>query len=513
VSETQVLLVEDEPGYARFLREVLADAEDGPYRISAVSSLADALARLAAATFDIVLLDLGLPDADGTEALLRVGDAGPDVPIVVLSALNDLDVALESMRIGAQEYLVKGQAENVLLPRAIRYAIERKRLQAAAATARAEAERANAVKDDFLAMLGHELRNPLAPIVNALGLLRRRAGPQFERERSIIDRQVRHLIQLVDDLLDVSRIARGKVELHPTTVDVADIVSDGLEIARPVLDERGHTVQTEAPRGDLFVDGDRARLAQVVANLLTNAAKYTNRGGSIAIRAHADGASVAVSVRDNGVGIPASLLPRVFDLFQQGERPLDRTAGGLGLGLAIVKSIVTLHGGTVTAASDGVGLGSEFTIRLPSGAAPAVRRPTPAHGAALAEDAPRRRVLIVEDNEDVAAMLESALQDLGHTARTAGEGPSALALAESFHPDVALLDIGLPGMDGYELARQMRARLGDEAPLLVAVSGYGQKADRARARNAGFDHHLVKPVPVELFEELFASMPTRKRQP
>ncbi|HVV50897.1 MAG TPA: response regulator [Polyangia bacterium] len=502
----QVLLVEDEPGYARFLREVLIDAEGAPYRITSAGTLEAALGEIARQAFDVVLLDLGLPDADGTEALERVAAAAPGAPIVVLSALHDLDVALESMRAGAQEYLVKGQAEHLLLPRAIRYAVERKRLQTLAAAARAEAERANAVKDDFLAMLGHELRNPLAPIVNALALMRRQGAQQVERERSIIDRQVRHLVQLVDDLLDVSRIARGKLEIRPADVDVADLVADGLEIARPVFDKRRHEVEIDVPRGQLYVHGDRARLVQVVANLLTNAAKYTNAGGKVAIAARDEGGTVSLSVRDNGIGIAASLLPRVFDLFAQGERSLDRAGGGLGLGLAIVKSIVTLHGGTVSVSSGGLGQGSEFIVRLPS-IAPSDQPEAPVIEAPRARpDAPRRRVLIVDDNEEMTEMLEAVLQAMGHTTRTANDGPSGLAAAESFQPEVALVDIGLPVMDGYELARQMRARLGDRVPVLIAVSGYGQEADRARSREAGFDHHLVKPVPPKVFEDLFASL-------
>jgi signal transduction histidine kinase len=505
---TRVLLVEDEPAYARLLREVLAEAgtTQSP---TWVGSLEDALAQLREDTFDIVLLDLGLPDADGNEALTRVAEAAPATPIVVLSALHDLDFALASMRLGAQEYLVKGQSEIVLVPRAIRYAIERKRMQDIVTAAKAEAERANSVKDEFLAMLGHELRNPLAPIVTAIALMRLRGGTApIDRELKIVDRQVQHLVRLVDDLLDVSRIARGKLELHRERVDLADVVADGLEIAQSLIETRRHSVSVDVPGGSYVVDGDRSRLGQVLANILMNAAKYTNVGGELEVSAKANGDSVELSVRDNGIGMTPELAEKSFERFQQGARTIDRSAGGLGLGLAIVKSIVELHGGEARVASAGPGLGSEVVVRLPldtTRAATSEREPSPA---AHPADVPRR-VLIVDDNHDGAEMLDAGLRRLGHTTRTAHDGRSALETAEDFHPDVALLDIGLPEMDGYELARRMRSQLGDEAPVLVAVTGYGQETDRLRAEAAGFDRHLIKPIDLAAFEELFASLPTK----
>lgn len=263
----RVLLVEDDPGYARFLREILLEAE-GDYVVVHVESADDAGAQLGAGTFDIVLLDLGLPDADGTEALRRVASTAPSTPILVLSSLSDVDVALESMRIGAQEYLVKGQAEHFLLARAIRYAIERRRTQDVIAAARVDAERANAVKDDFLAMLGHELRNPLAPIVTALALLKLKGHEDITRELSVIERQVNHMVRLVDDLLDVSRIARGKMALDRKSVVLAEIVMAGVETVTPLVREKRHVLSLDV-KPDQFVDGDRSRLAQVVVNLLT----------------------------------------------------------------------------------------------------------------------------------------------------------------------------------------------------------------------------------------------------
>jgi signal transduction histidine kinase len=502
-----VLLVEDEPGYARFLREVLLEAEDDGYEAECVHSLDAALERLRAGELDIVLLDLGLPDADGTEALERVGERAPDLPVVVLSARNELDVALASMRIGAQEYLVKGQAEHLLLPRAIRYAIERKRLQSGVVAARAEAERANAVKDDFLAMLGHELRNPLAPIVSALDLLERKEHSDIDRELTILRRQVNHLVYLVSDLLDVARIAHGKVELHRSVVDVADVVSTAVETAGPLLEERGHHLSLAVPHGRWLVNGDAARLAQVVSNLLTNAAKYTEQGGHVAVRARGDGDAVELSVEDDGVGMDPALLARVFEVFVQGERQLHRSSGGLGIGLSIARRLVTLHGGTLSATSDGNGKGSCFVIRLPLHLAAASARASDAQAAPAAASNGARRVLIVDDNADGAEMLELALRSLGHATCVAHDGPNALAAVRTFRPDVALLDIGLPVMDGFEVARRMQAEFGARAPVLIAVTGYGQGTDRDRSRAAGFAQHLVKPVELDALAAALAASP------
>jgi signal transduction histidine kinase/CheY-like chemotaxis protein len=376
------------------------------------------------------------------------------------------------------------------------------------ANARAEAERANTVKDAFLAMLGHELRNPLSPILTALELMTARGAAGLEKERTIIDRQVRHLVRLVDDLLDVSRFTRGKIELHRARVDMADVVADGIETASPLLEQRCQRLEIEAPRAHPFVYGDRARLAQVVANLLTNAAKYTDPKGRIHIAWAEEGRDVVLRVSDSGMGMAPELVPRVFNLFEQGARTIDRAAGGLGLGLAIVKSITSMHGGTVAATSEGPGRGSEFVVRLPlmepAHEAEASRSQDP--GGARCQ-ASTRRVLIVDDNEDGADLLDVALQTMGHTTRVAHDGPEALEAARDFHPDVALIDIGLPVMDGYEVARRLRAMFDGACPKLVAVTGYGQESDRQRAREAGFDRHLVKPVELSRLAELIAPIP------
>ncbi|HEY0715099.1 MAG TPA: ATP-binding protein, partial [Polyangia bacterium] len=370
---------------------------------------------------------------------------------------------------------------------------------------RRTAEDANRAKDEFLAMLGHELRNPLAPITTALQLMRLRAGNVAQNERTVIERQVAHLTRLVDDLLDVSRITRGKVEIRKQPVEMAEVVAKAIEMASPLLERRQHHLDVQVASEGLMVGADLTRLAQVVANLLTNAAKYTDPGGRIVIRAGGDTEQVWLSVRDNGIGIDAAVLPHVFDLFMQERQSIDRSQGGLGLGLAIVRSLVALHGGTASVHSGGKGRGSEFTIRLPRSA------PTVLAEAAMGIDGrdagangvgPQLRILIVDDNEDAAGLLVEALSILGHEVRSANDGPKSLEVVEAFVPDVALLDIGLPVMDGYELARRLRSNPRLSKTRLVAITGYGQESDRHRSSEAGFDLHLVKPVTVERLESV-----------
>ncbi|MBS1816862.1 MAG: response regulator [Acidobacteria bacterium] len=370
--------------------------------------------------------------------------------------------------------------------------------------ARESAETANRAKDEFLAMLGHELRNPLAPIVTALQLLRLRG--HASRELDVLDRQVFHLSRLVDDLLDVSRIARGKIELRLSVVEMASVIARAVETASPLLEQRRQPLQLDVPTSGLRVTGDEARLAQVVANLLTNASKYSDEGSPISMRAYSDAGQAVVRVRDYGMGMTEDMLSTVFDLFVQHPQAIDRARGGLGLGLTIVQGIVERHGGTVFAHSEGLGRGSEFIVRLPLTVhVPDGRGDTgiTAPGTARVHDA--LRVLIVDDNRDAAEMIGAALQMHGYTTAVAFDGPDALALAPSFQPDVALLDIGLPAMDGYELAGRLRA-MGLTGLTLVAVSGYGQVTDQERSHEAGFDAHLVKPVDLDQLHDTITSL-------
>ena len=380
---------------------------------------------------------------------------------------------------------------------------ERENLLVQAQEARREAEAANRSKDEFLAMLGHELRNPLAPIFTALHLMSLRAAGVAQRERTVIERQVKHLAALVDDLLDVSRITRGKVELKKQKIEIADVVAKAIELASPLLEQRRHHLTVEVPTRRLAVDGDATRLAQVVSNLLTNAAKYTETGGRIAVTAERHGGQIVLRVHDSGIGIAPDMLPRVFDLFTQERQAIDRSQGGLGLGLAIVKSLVVLHGGTVEAYSEGRGRGSEVTVRLPAAEdrtedVMAMSMHSAGTGAAVGSFAlGGRRVLIVDDNQDAALLLSDALSELGHTTRVAHDGPEALQIAAEFVPEVAVLDIGLPVMDGFELARRLREQPALRRARLIALTGYGQQEDRQRSAEAGFDAHLVKPVQIQ----------------
>lgn len=362
--------------------------------------------------------------------------------------------------------------------------------------ARSRAEDATLAKDHFLAMLGHELRNPLSPIVTGLDLLRMRGV--WSPEHDIIQRQVGHLLHLVDDLLDISRITRGHLTLEREAIEVAPVITRALEMTAPLLDLRAHQVHIDVPARGLCVSGDPARLAQVFSNLINNAAKYSNPGAPIRIAACQDGAQVRVEVADEGIGIDSHMLEAVFDLFEQQSHGLDRAQGGLGLGLAIVRSLVVQHGGQVRVSSQGQGRGSCFTVELPRLSDEVCERRALAPAAA-ARVPMRGRILLVDDNADAASTLAKALQASGFEVRTAGDGPEALRLATGFRADVALLDIGLPVMDGYELAGLLRELWG-EPTRLVALTGYGQESDRLRARDAGFDAHLVKPVEWPLLE-------------
>ena len=371
----------------------------------------------------------------------------------------------------------------------------------ALALARREAETANRAKDEFLAMLGHELRNPLAPISTALQLMRLKPNVGAERERAVIERQVQHLIGLVDDLLDVSRITRGKVELRLVPIALADALARSIEIASPLFEQQRHQLDVDVPR-DLFVLADLGRIGQIISNLLTNAAKYTPPGGRVVVRGRRAGARVELSISDNGIGIDASMLERIFEPFIQTQQSLERSQGGLGLGLAIVANLVKLHGGTVRAKSDGRGRGTELLVSLPALDVPQTSAAAPAQSAVIATNG-MGRVLVVDDNVDAAEMLKDLLVTVGYDVSLAHDGPAALEIAETFRPQIGVLDLGLPVMDGFELARSLQRQTHLGAPKLIALTGYGQSEDRAKTAEAGFAAHLVKPVD---FEKLRALM-------
>jgi signal transduction histidine kinase len=358
-------------------------------------------------------------------------------------------------------------------------------------------------KDRFLAMLSHELRNPVAAISSAVTLGRDNdRRDDGTRLIDVIERQVHRLTQLIDDLMDVSRITQGKVRLRWGPVDVGAIAASAIEAARPLLEQRKHTLETAIPSHTFWVNGDSTRLEQIFTNLLNNAAKYTPSGGRIALTMARDGDEVVVRFRDSGVGIAPDLLPRIFDLFTQGDRSLARSEGGLGIGLTLVKTLTELHGGSVCAASDGPDAGSEFMVRLPAIRKPLI--PAPKRQPGDRPDPPPRplRVLVVDDHIDLAHGLSQLIGRLGHQVQAVNDGPTALESARAFRPEVVLLDIGLPGMDGYEVASRLRSQAGARSLVLVAITGYGQEEDRRRSHEAGFDFHLVKPIDLEILKRI-----------
>jgi CheY-like chemotaxis protein/two-component sensor histidine kinase len=370
-------------------------------------------------------------------------------------------------------------------------------------------------KDEFLATLAHELRNPLAPIRQAARLARSQQATDAQRRWSqdVIERQVQHMALLLDDLLDVSRITRGKLELKRQRVQLASVVETALETARPLLDERRQRVTTDLPATPVWLDADPLRLAQILANLLTNAAKYSEPGGRVDLRASTDAGRLSISVSDTGIGIEPELLPRVFEMFSQVKSSIDRAEGGLGIGLALVKGLVELHEGTVEARSEGLGKGAEFVVTLPlpgHGQQPAAQ-----NGDSTRNETPPRaaRILVADDNRDAAASLATLLQLDGHEITVANDGRHALAAAESFRPHIALLDIGMPKLNGYEVARHVRAEAWGKSVVLVAVTGWGQSEDKRRAFEAGFDHHFTKPLDLDVLGAFLNDVLSRRREP
>jgi signal transduction histidine kinase len=457
----------------------------------------------------------------------RVADTGqpwPDVPLVAEDVMDE--PLLEQRR---EVYQAEGIASLLLTPLRVHGAVsgtlvfyyhQRRRLGevtvqlatalgnlAAAAVGTAElyerqsalrrqAEQGDRAKGVFLATLAHELRNPLAPILPSLQVLRRAGADPAVRLAEVerLERQVRHLGRMVDDLVDVARLDRGRLALRTERLDLARLARTAALDRRALFEQGGLVLAVEAPQTPLWVQGDALRLTQVLNNLLDNAAQYTSRGGRVEVRARADEArrQAAVSVADTGAGIEPALLPRVFHVFAQGEQGIDRARGGLGLGLAMVHGLVELHGGTVEAASEGLGRGSVFTVRLPLEPEPEALTEVPKSPSAIG--VPMLRVLVVEDNPDAATSLQLLLEVLGHEVRVARTGPEGVEEAGAWKPDAVISDIGLPGIDGYEVARQVRRLPGMERAVLVALTGYGSEEDRRRSRESGFDRHLVKPA-------------------
>jgi signal transduction histidine kinase len=475
---------------------------------------------------DIVILDVNMPDIDGMEVCRRLKADPATASLMILqvsaSAIASADRAL-AMETGADGFLVHPVEPRELIAN-VRALLRLRRTEETLRHRTEELSRAAEAKDNFLAMLGHELRNPLAPILNAVEVLREAppGSEPFERACHVVGRQTRHLSRLVDDLLDVSRITHGNIELRLQPVELNEAVRQAVETSQPLIAAQHHALELSPAPGPVYVAADPTRLEQVLTNLVNNAVKYTPSGGRIGVSVEAEAAPegalpghgmAVVRVRDTGRGISPDMLPRVFDLFTQADPTIDRSQGGLGLGLTLVRRLVEMHGGSVSAASAGADQGSEFTVRLPAWESGSVTRaleggrPAPP-GAAPTADAQRlargKRVLVVEDNDDSRETMTDLLTLWGHEVATASDGVQAVDAALALQPEVALIDIGLPGLDGYEVARRLRADGRGKALRLVALTGYGQPEDRARALEAGFDEHLVKPVEPEALSRLLA---------
>jgi signal transduction histidine kinase len=541
--KVNVLIVDDRPNNLAAL-EVLLDGLDLNF-VRAYSGR-DALRHLLREDFALILMDVQMPDMDGLEtaALIRQRDRNRRTPIMFLTAFEHQDVQVSrSYALGGVDFLVKPIVPEVLRSKVSVFAelfrnAQMVRDQArqlrdqqqheheARLTAekeswevgrlRAEAERVqeeNRRKDEFLAMLAHELRNPLAPILNAIQILNH-APPDAEaaaNARDIIERQTRHMARLLDDLLDVSRITRGKIELRKEPVELAQLLHRTVESARPFIAAREHHLEVVLPQQAVWLNADPTRLEQVFANLLNNAAKYTEPGGRIAVLAECSDGQCSVRVLDTGVGMDPDMLHRAFELFVQGDSSLGREQSGLGIGLTLVRQLMALHDGTVEAHSEGRGRGSEFVVRLPIFTGNVSERSLPAGAEASPAgwdrteppDGEQRRILVVDDNRDAAESLRMLLSLDGHDVCIVHDGPGAIEAARLHRPDVVFLDLGLPGMDGYQVARRIRALAGLGEMLLIAMTGYGQEDDRRRCLEAGFDHHVVKPADPIALQDLF----------
>jgi signal transduction histidine kinase/ActR/RegA family two-component response regulator len=456
----------------------------------------------------LLIEEEALAEADGRiTSLIAHQPPWSDLPVLLLTRTgSDSVTAIQGLQTLGNVTLLERPVRVAALASAVRSALRARRRQYQTRAHLLEREQADQRKDEFLATLAHELRNPLAPIRNSVNLLRLSGsdGPAA-KVWQMMDRQVSHMVRLVDDLMEVSRITRGKIALQKTPLDLAGVIAAAVETCRPLMEAARHTLEVLPPQQPLTVEGDAVRLCQVFANLLNNAAKYTDSGGRVSVVARTEGDNAVVTVSDSGVGIAAEALPRVFEMFVQADASDSRAQTGLGIGLTLVKSLVEMHGGSVAAYSAGAGQGSSFEVRLPLAQRDAVDGRPSETGMSALKGAPR--LLVVDDNRDAADSLGALLEMLGAEVRVAHSGPAALEAVASFHPDAVLLDIGMPGMNGYEVANRIRTQgNGSRNTTLIALTGWGQDNDRRRSAEAGFDHHLVKPADVGALQTLLAAL-------
>jgi len=526
----RILLIDDDPDDFALTRDLVRESFGSNASLEWASSYDQGLAALARQEHDACLLDYRLGARTGLDVLGDPAAADYDAPIILLTGEGEREVDLAAMEAGAADFLPKSGLQAVTLERTIRHSLERHRdrkawrqlnelLESRVEMRTLELERANASlreadrrKDEFLATLAHELRNPLAPIANSLAVLRlTNADPKIlEVARQTMERQLAHMVRLIDDLLDVSRISRGKIDLRKATIDLASIVHQAVEAIRPMSEGRKLMLKVDLPSDPVYLIADATRLIQVIGNLLSNACKFTDPGGTVRVGVECGGDEALVRVSDTGIGIAAEELPKIFEMFTQVHSPLERGETGLGIGLTLAKNLIELHGGTIEAHSGGAGRGSEFVVRLPTQCVPAPA----AHSKPSAEgELPSlgaQKILVVDDNRDSAASLSMLLKLASSEVYTAYDGPEALRLAEQIRPDVMLLDIGLPGMNGYDVAREIRGRPWGKDTYLLALTGWGQSEDRHKAKQAGFDHHLTKPVEHARLMELLSQAAASK---
>jgi len=477
---------------------VLLKARSGP----------EALELLLKHEVALALLDVQMPGMDGFELaeLMRSTERTRRIPIIFLTAgSDDRQRRFRGYETGAVDFLHKPIEPDMLRSKAEVF-FELYRQQQILACQRDALKEADQRKDEFLATLAHELRNPLAPIRNGLEILRRSPAEEVAGEvREMMDRQLTHLVRLIDDLLDVSRVSQGKVDLRKEPITLQAALEAAIEASRPLIEAGKHTLTLDIPAAPLWLDADLTRLSQVVSNLLNNAAKYTPAGGNIRLSVRAQNEEAVITVTDNGVGIPADMLPKVFELFTQVDRHLERSQGGLGIGLALVKRLVSMHGGTIEAESGGLGKGSSFTVRLPLSR----HKIQPQAQAETAAETPHKslHILVVDDNIESAKTTGWMLEMIGYEPVLAHDGQEALKIARELHPEIILLDIGLPGMNGYDICRELRKDPAFKNTMLIAQTGWGQAKDRQLAQEAGFNHHLIKPVKLEELSALLETYP------
>ena len=552
-----ILIVDDEPKNLAVLESVLDDPD---YRLMRAVSGEQALLALMENEFAVLVLDIRMPGMTGFELaqMIKERKKTARIPIIFLTAYyNEDQHILEGYGTGAVDYLHKPVNASVLRSKVAVFAelyrkgralelansalleevTERRRAEAQLrelnetldrrVIERTQALQANNVdlvrmqsqlreadrrKDEFLATLAHELRNPLAPVRNAVHIMQLKgpATPELKWARDVIDRQVRSMSRLIDDLMDVSRINQDRMELQRERIDLAAVLQGAVETSRPLIDECAHELVLALPAEPIFVHADPIRLAQVFMNLLTNAAKYMDRGGRIELSAFLEDGEAVVTVKDAGIGIPVDRLPTLFTMFSQVEDALSRSRGGLGIGLALAKRLVEMHGGRVEARSEGLGRGAEFVVRLPQLAERQAVSNVAADREASAPEG-QLRILVADDNEDAVFALAKLLEIFGHTVRTAFDGAAAVELAAEFDPQVVVLDIGMPRLNGFEACKTIRALPGGRAMTLVAVTGWGQLEDRRMSQEAGFDHHLVKPVDPAVLTGLISNLVAQAR--